>query len=119
VAEVLDGVVAEVRASSRLTDSACVLVDAEDGVSGYMERILRQANQEVAASGRALELNPRHPLIKNLAALHSEGKTEAAEPLVRLLYDDALLLEGTVKDAPGIGRRLQDVLEMASRAAMT
>lgn len=118
VAEVLDGVVAEVRASSRLTDSACVLVDAEDGVSGNMERILRQANQEVAASGRALELNPRHPLIKNLAALHSEGKTDAAKPLVRLLYDDALLLEGTVKDAPGIGRRLQDVLEMAARAAM-
>ena len=39
-------------------------------------------------------MNPKHPLIRNIATLHADGKSETAEPLVELLYDDALLLEG-------------------------
>jgi molecular chaperone HtpG len=118
VADVLDGLVSEVRPSNRLTDSACVLVDGEDGMSANMERILRGANQDIGKNERALELNPKHPLIRNLAALHEAGQTDAAEPIVRLLYDDALLLEGSVRDSAGMGRRLQDILVVASGAAL-
>ena len=62
-------------------------------MSANLERILRSANQEIhAGAKRVLELNTKHPLIKNLARLHDAGRTEAAEPLAELLYDDALLL---------------------------
>ncbi len=115
---VLEGSVASVRSSSRLTDSAAVLVDDDHGMSANMERILRQANQEVGKTARHLELNVKHPLIKSLAQLHESGRSEAAEPLARLLLDDALLLEGTVTDASGIGRRLQALLESAASAAL-
>lgn len=119
IQDVLAGAVTEVRESTRLTDSACVLVDSEHGVSANMERILKQVNQDSGgAAQRALELNPRHPLIKNLAALHAAGQTAAAEPIVRLLYDDALLMEGQVRDAAAMGRRLQDILVVASQAAL-
>ena len=83
-----------------------------------MERILRGAQQDGPKAQRVLELNPTHPLVKNLAQLHADGKTEVAEPLARLLLDDALLLEGTVKDPAAIGRRLQALLQKASESAL-
>lgn len=116
--EVLGEEVVDVRPSSRLTDSACVLVDAEEGISANMERILRAANQETYTARRVLELNPRHPLIKNLAQLHERGRKSEAEPLARLLLDDALLLEGTVKEPAAMGRRLQELLVRASQVAL-
>lgn len=117
---VLGDAVSGVRSSSRLTDSPAVLVDAEDGLSSNMERILRSANQDVYGGGakRVLELNPRHPLIKNLAELHASEKTDDAGRLAKLLLDDAMLLEGQVKDPSGVARRLQDLLMQASEQAL-
>ncbi len=115
---VLGDAVSEVRPSARLTDSAVVLVDAEDGLSSNMERILRQANQDVSAGKRILELNTNHQLVRNLKDLHSQGKIEDASVLMRMLLDEALLLEGSVKDSQQLGRRLQDLLVRASEAAL-
>ncbi len=115
---VLGGEVAGVRESVRLTDSPAVLVDDEHGISGNMERLLRAARQDVPAARRHLELNTRHPLIRDLARLHEAGRTDVAEPIARLLLDDALLMEGTVKDAQAVGRRLQALLASAASAAV-
>jgi molecular chaperone HtpG len=116
---VLGGEVAGVRESVRLTDSPAVLVDDEHGISGNMERLLRAARQDVPAARRHLELNTRHPLIRDLARLHEAGRTDVAEPIARLLLDDALLMEGTVKDAQAVGRRLQALLASAASAAVS
>jgi len=116
--EIFDGEVNDVRASKRLVDSPAVLVDADDTVSSNMERILRQAREQVMTARRVLELNPRHAVVRNLERLRSSGNAQAAEPLARLLLDDALLLEGTVKDPAAIGRRLQALLEQSSAAAL-
>lgn len=116
--DVLGDAVASVRPSTRLTDSPAVLVDDDHGVSANMERILRQANQDVSGASRHLELNVKHPLIKNLVTLHEKGQEAEAAPLARLLLDDAMLLDGTVQDAAGIGRRLQQLLEKAASSAV-
>ncbi|MEZ4322709.1 MAG: molecular chaperone HtpG [Myxococcota bacterium] len=119
LSEFLGDSVASVRASNRLTDSAVVLVDDDQGLSSNMERILRAANQDVhMGAKRILELNPRHPLIANLAKLHESDKKDDAGELARLLLDDAMLLEGTVKDPTAMGRRLQQLLVKASEAAL-
>ncbi|MBA2321889.1 MAG: molecular chaperone HtpG [Deltaproteobacteria bacterium] len=118
VKEILGEGVAAVRESSRLTDSACVLVDEDKGISSNMERILKQVNQDAPAAKRVLELNPRHPLIKNLEAMRSQGKTGEAEPIARLLLDEALLMEGTVKEPAAMGRRLADLLLRATDQAL-
>jgi molecular chaperone HtpG len=86
--------VKSVRASSRLTDSACVLVDDDSGISANMERILRSAQQKGPPAKRILELNPSHPLIVNLARMKDKGLDAEAEPVARLLLDDAMLREG-------------------------
>jgi len=96
-----------------------VLVDADDGISANMERILAQAQPGSGMKAkRVLEVNPRHPLIRNLAGLHEGGHTEAAEEMTRLLYDDACLLEGTVVEPAAMGRRLQQLLLRASESAL-
>jgi len=108
-----------VRPSARLTESAVVLVDAEDALSANMERILKQANQEIGPSAkRILELNPTHPLIRNLADLQKKGREREAAELAELLYDDAMLLEGTVTEPAALGRRLQQFLVQASERAL-
>lgn len=84
-------------------------------MSANLERILRAANQKVGATQRVLEINPEHPMVRNLARLQGEGK-EGIEPLARLLLDYANIAEGRLEDAPGFTKRLQSLLEKASAA---
>lgn len=109
----LKSAVAEVRLSSRLTDSPAVLVDQEGAMSANLERILRAANQKVMGSRRVLEINPEHPMVRTLARLHGEGK-DGLEPFARLLLDYANIAEGRLEDADGFTKRLQGLLERAS-----
>jgi molecular chaperone HtpG len=112
----LSGAVASVRPSKRLTDSPAVLVDSDWGVSANLERILRAARQEGPKAQRILEVNPEHAIVKKLVSLHAEGKTEAAEPLARLLLDYAKIAEGQVDDAAGFSKRLSSLMEKAGQS---
>ena len=107
--------VKDVRASSRLTDSAACLVDDEGGLSRNMERILRMANRDVPARPRILELNPEHGFVQAANRLASEP--EGAGPLrewIELLHDQANLAEGTVTDPAGVVQRIQRLLDRAA-----
>jgi molecular chaperone HtpG len=113
--------VKDVRASKRLTDSASVLVaDAGDPGANF-ERIMRMVDQGGATeTKRILELNPTHPIVKNLAAL---AKREPESPKLgewsELLLDQALLSEGVVQDPASLVRRIQELLTQASAAALS
>src|SRR4051794_6135472 len=60
--------VAEVRATDRLVDSAVVLAAAGFGPDLQMQRLLRRHGKGSMKLPPTLELNPRHPLIRTLAA---------------------------------------------------
>jgi molecular chaperone HtpG len=109
----LGGAVADVKISSRLTDSPSVLVDQEGGVSSNMERILKAANQSVPPSQRVLEVNPEHPMVKTLAKLNADGAS-GIEPFARLLLDHAAIAEGRLDDPEGFAGRLQVLMERAA-----
>ncbi len=56
--------VKDVRVTHRLTDSpACLVVDNFD-MSANLERLLKQAGQDVKATRPILEVNPEHALVK-------------------------------------------------------
>jgi molecular chaperone HtpG len=112
----LSGQVGEVRASKRLTTSPAVLVDGEWGVSANMERILRATRQEGPKANRILEVNPEHPLVRNLVAAHAAGADAEAEPLALLLLDYARVAEGTIEDVAGFTGRLAALMERAGGA---
>ena len=106
--------VAEVRMSSRLTDSPSILVDQEGEMSANLQRILSAANQEVGGTKRVLEINPEHSMVKTLAQLNQDGAT-GLEPFARLLLDHAAIAEGRLDDPEGFALRLQTLMETAAK----
>ncbi|MEQ9179124.1 MAG: molecular chaperone HtpG [Nitratireductor sp.] len=113
---VLEEAVSDVRASERLTESAVCLVAPEGGPDRQLERILKGAGQAGEAAKPVLEINPRHALVKALAAVSAD--TTLREDAVRLLYDEALILDGErVGDARGFSERLARVLQQALGSA--
>jgi molecular chaperone HtpG len=107
---VLGGRVKEVRFSDRLTDSPCCLVIAGQGSHAYVERLMREAGRDVPKTERILELNPSHPVLRNLEKLVDRGDPQVSEWL-ELLFDQALLAEGAPLEDPGaFSRRVTSLL---------
>ncbi|MGE6497422.1 molecular chaperone HtpG [Cupriavidus metallidurans] len=94
---VLEGKAKDVRVTLRLTDSASCLVSDDGDMSGYLQRLLKQAGQKAPDAQPILELNPEHALVKKLRDL-PDG--EAFGDRVRVLFDQALLAEGGMLDDP-------------------
>jgi len=90
--------VSDVRVSTRLKDSAAVLVAGEHDISAPLRRVLEAAGQKAPAAPPVLELNVGHHVVKYL-----EQRTESAEfdDLARVLYEQALLAEGAQLPDPG------------------
>ena len=93
--------VKDVRVSERLTESPVCLVADEGDLDMHLERMLKQHRQIDQASQRILEVNPGHQLILGLAdRVQAGGSAAELEDAVRLLLDQALILEGEVPPDP-------------------
>ncbi len=108
--------VKDVRASSRLTDSAVCLVASEGDMDMHMERMLKQHQQLDGGqlSQRILEINPHHSMIMALAADAGKSSEENAtiEEAALLLMDQARILEGEQPSNPqAFVRRLNQLME--------
>jgi molecular chaperone HtpG len=97
IKDILGDNVAEVRLSSRLTDSPACLVMDEQALSSHLERMLREAGQEVPTSKPNLELNPDHALVQRL---HEQADADKLNDWTHVLFDQALLAEGGQLDDP-------------------
>ncbi len=87
---VLKDQVKEVRISDRLVDSPSCLVADEHDLGGNMERILQSIGQEAPIAKPILEINPEHQIVKQI-----DVEAELAEEWANLLFDQAVLAEGT------------------------
>ncbi|MBN8525570.1 MAG: molecular chaperone HtpG [Planctomycetes bacterium] len=109
------GDVGEVRLSGRLADSPACLVADEHGISAQMEQLMRRMGQSVPEQKRILELNPSHPLVQRISALHADsGRRGEVADALHLLKDQATLAAGgTVSDGAATAKRLQGLLAKA------
>ena len=113
----LDEHVKEVRLSSRLTKSAACLVGDEEDMSPTMERLLDQVGQAAPKQKRILEINPDHPLLAKMNALHIADDTAVLTDFAQLVYGQALLAEGSpLPDTVEFNRLLSDVMIRAASA---
>ncbi|HEY6079430.1 MAG TPA: molecular chaperone HtpG [Polyangiaceae bacterium] len=113
---VLSEQVSTVKASTRLLDSPACLIVPEGGLPPQIERMLRAQGQKVPKASRILELNLEHPLLKNLQRLEeaSPGSEKVLE-WMHLIYDQALLAEGSPIEDPGaFAKRLTKLFTAAS-----
>ncbi|ABA58190.1 Heat shock protein Hsp90 [Nitrosococcus oceani ATCC 19707] len=100
--------VKEVRVTHRLTDSPVCLVVEQHDMSGYLERLLKEAGQQAPHIQPILELNPAHPII---ARLKGEESEENFGDWAHLLFEQALLAEGGRLEEPALFvKRLNSLL---------
>ncbi len=120
IKETLTDDVKDVRLSGRLTDTVCCLVADEGDLDPTMERLLKAMGQDVPQIKRILELNPTHPLFAAMKkAFESDAKSEELKEYIRLLYDQALVLEGSKpKDPAAFSRVIAKLMvENASKSS--
>ena len=108
VKEQLKDHVADVRVSSRLAESPCCLVASENALSPSMIRMMRAMKQDVPDEKRILEVNATHPLVDKAKGLDGEDFADAVE----LLFDQALIAEGSPVPNPSRFARLLTALMM-------
>jgi molecular chaperone HtpG len=112
--------VRDVRLSSRLKDSAAVLVAEEGAIGAHLERLLQRMGrgEELPPARRTLELNPDHPAVLALRKLRQESADDPrVEAYGRLLYEQALVAEGSrIKDPSGFARRVNDLIAKVAGA---
>jgi len=102
--------VKDVQVSHRLTDSAACLVSDKGDMSATLERMLKQAGQDVPSRRPILEINPEHPLVKRLK--QEDGRFDDWSSL---LFDQATLADGgKLEDPVGFVRRMNDLLLASS-----
>lgn len=114
-------------ASEKLTNTPCVLVASMFGWTGNMERLAlanaHKKSNDVSQSyylnqKKALEFNPRHPVIKELLRrIDADPKDPKAKEIAELLLDTAVLRSGymlqeTSKFADSIDRLLRTSLNV-------
>ncbi|WP_031361293.1 molecular chaperone HtpG [Caballeronia sordidicola] len=91
----LEGKAKDVRLTFRLTDSPSCLVADDGDMSGYLQRMLKQAGQAAPQMQPILEVNPEHPLVKQL---HADDANFG--DWCHLLFDQAMLAEGGSLEDP-------------------
>lgn len=106
--------VEEVRLSTRLADSPACLVVPEGGLAAHIERLLRaQQHEDIPPQKRILELNPKHPLIEAVHKISADD-SDAANDWISLIYDQALLAEGSpIADPPRFAKRFTQLMQAA------
>jgi len=103
--------VKEVRVSHRLTDSPACLVADEQDIGSNLERILQAMGQEAPKYKPILEINPDHPLIRQLSPEHKD-----LERWALVLFDQATLSEGASLQEPAA--YVERVNELLTRASL-
>jgi len=104
--------VKDVKISKKLTDSPVCLAVAEGSMDIRMERFLADQKQLQVPSMKILEINPNHALIKQIEKkIKSKTTSKQSEDLVKLLFDQACILEGEPLKNPVIfSKRMNELL---------
>jgi molecular chaperone HtpG len=104
--------VSEVKSSDRLVDSPALAVNADKFMSPHMRRMMKAMNKDGADTPLRvnLEINPRHAVIKRLAAAQTAAP-EKAGLVAQQILDNALIAAGLLEDPTQMVARIYKLLE--------
>jgi molecular chaperone HtpG len=100
----------EVKTGKRLVGSPVVALVPEDAPNPQMRAMMKAMGQEVPTVKPVLEINPRHNLVKKLAALRTE-KPDVAHLVAPQLVDQAMRSAGLVEHPQALATRMNEILE--------
>jgi len=96
-----DSLMDDVKITTRLTKTPCIIVSATFGWSAHMEKIMMAqalgdpSKQQYMRSRKILEINPKHPMIQYIREQWEEDKENPDVALMAyIMYNTALLESG-------------------------
>jgi len=120
VKEQLGSDVSDVSISDRLVGSPAMIVNADKMMTSQMRRMMKAMQQQSGNdSGLGseppvkLQINPGHPLVKNLAEL-KDSDQELAGMISKQLLDNARIAAGVLEDPSDMVQRSYQILEKLS-----
>lgn len=101
---ILKDKIKEIKITNRLINSPSCLVSNNFGMSIHLEKLLKQAGQQVPESKATLEINPKHQLIQKI---NNSNNDKEINDLSLIIYEQAMLAEGlTLEDPNGFIKRV-------------
>lgn len=119
--QILTNKISKATISQRLHDSPCALVASQFGWTGNMERLARSnahAKSEdtmrdwYLSQKKTLELNPRHPLVKELLRrVEANKEDETAKNMALLMFETSTLRSGyQLEETASFAARVESLL---------
>jgi len=116
IKEILGDRVEDVIESKRLVDSVATLVVGDQGMDAQMERMMKMMDKNFSGAKKILEVNLKHPLVKNLAAINErDHESPVLKDSVEQIYDGALLVEDNLQNPMDFVRRAMEFMDKATR----
>lgn len=113
--ETLGEGIEDVVESRRLVSSPVTLVSGKDAMDSQMERMMKMMQQEMPSARKILEVNPSHPIIRNLSGMMmADDRNPLIRTAIRQLYEGALLLEGGLDSTTDFISRMNELIEAAT-----
>ncbi len=119
IKEKLGDEVSEVSASERLVGSPAMIVNCDKMMTAQMRKMMKAIQQKAGGGDMGaepkpkLQVNPRHPLVKNLASLR-ESNDGLASLISQQLLDNARVVAGQLEDPSQMVQRNYKILEQLS-----
>ena len=120
IKEKLGDEVSEVTASDRLVGSPAMIVNADKMMTAQMRKMMKAMQQKTGGPDMMggeppvkLQINPRHPLVKNLAGLQANDG-ELATLISQQILDNARVAAGLLEDPSAMLQRNYEILEKLS-----
>lgn len=115
IKSILGDKVKDVRISKRLSDSPACLVNPDDSISSYMQKIINIATNETNIPKKILEINPDHKITRALIKIFKlNSNDEMIKKAAEYLFETSLLLDGYLKDPYELVAKCNYFLETAS-----
>ena len=107
--------VEDVMVSKRLVESPVTLVAGKSGMDAQMERMMKMMDQNFVSASKILEVNPGHPLIKNLSRMvDTQEEIDLIDKVIFQLFEGALLLDGNLNQTSDYVSRMTDLMVKAT-----
>ena len=109
--DVLADKISDAKLSMALTGSVASL---SGGMSFQMLSLMRSAGQNIPPQKRIFELNASHPVVEKLIAMaKKESENAKVSDILKILYDQAAILEGAAPDDPAdFAKRINQLIAL-------
>jgi molecular chaperone HtpG len=107
----------EISTSSRLTNSPAIIVNGDKMMTAQMKKMLKAMQKmdemQNADTNIHLEINPKHPLIKNIAGLQTSNP-ELAKLLSRQILETSKVSAGLIEDPSQLVEQNYKIMQQLS-----